>query len=111
MNELPNLNYIHKLSAGNATIRTRLINILKEEFPEDVKDYYKNLNSLDLIGASEKVHKIKHKIGLLGLEEDYRLSQKHELSLKENSLIHKENFEIILKKISAYMAELQKKPV
>jgi HPt (histidine-containing phosphotransfer) domain-containing protein len=106
MNELPNLNYIYKLSAGDSTIKSRLVNILLEEFPQDVRSYYENLKKQDLVEASENVHKIKHKIGLLGLEEGYLLSQKHELSLKENSLFYKEDFEIILKKIADFIAEL-----
>jgi hypothetical protein len=41
------------------------------------------------------VHKLKHKISLLGLEESYELASQHELNLVEgNNNLH-ENFEIL----------------
>jgi hypothetical protein len=107
MDEVPNLDYICKLSAGDGTVKNKLINILKEEFPQDVINYYRKINNHELIEASQNVHKIKHKIMILGLVEDYNLSIKHELSLKENNIFFKEDFEIILKKISDYIIKIQ----
>ena len=49
MDEVPNLDYICKLSAGNVTIKNKLINILKEEFPQDVINYHKKINNHELI--------------------------------------------------------------
>jgi hypothetical protein len=63
------------------------------------------VNKFDL--AANNVHKLKHKISLLGLEESYELASQHELNLVEgNNNLH-ENFEI-LNTMERFLNELKK---
>jgi hypothetical protein len=58
--------------------------------------YDGNIDSKIFDLASNNVHKLKHKISLLGLEESYALANQHELNLKEgNNTLHN-NFSAIL---------------
>jgi HPt (histidine-containing phosphotransfer) domain-containing protein len=56
--------------------------------------------------ASNNVHKLKHKISLLGLEESYALANQHELNLKEgNNTLHN-NFSAILDTMAQFLDEV-----
>ncbi|WP_407281480.1 hypothetical protein [Tenacibaculum maritimum] len=43
--EQPNLTYIAQLARGDKAIKKELIHIVKTEFPEEKREYYKNLES------------------------------------------------------------------
>lgn len=96
MNETPNLIYLNQLSDGDDVIKNKILIVLKEEFVTEFKEYNANMINKDLLSASEKVHKIRHKIGFFGMEKAYELSNKYEQNLKNNSDILKTKFEKIL---------------
>ncbi|MDI1317740.1 Hpt domain-containing protein [Flavobacterium sp.] len=75
IDEQPNLEYIDKLADGDEVIRERLISVLKQEFPEEFALYRKHILNSNYRQAAESVHKIRHKIGLLGLEIRYYSSK------------------------------------
>ena len=103
MKETPNLDYIDRLAGGDIEFREKFISILKEEFPMETQEYQKNMEGRLFKVASENVHKIKHKINVLGLHNNYTLAVRHENELRsgEDSL-HNE-FTEILKDIQAYL--------
>ncbi len=94
--ETPNMNYINTLSGGDKAFEEKLIGLIKSEFPDEKAVYYDNINSKNFKKASENVHKIKHKISILGLEKSYQLAGSYENSLKENDTTGKKDFDIIL---------------
>ncbi len=106
MEEHPNLDYINQLASGNELVEKRLINVLKEEFPQEVLIYSNDMEKLNLTEAAESVHKIRHKIGLLGLENGYHLSYEYEQNLRDGSIMFKDDFEIVLKKITKFITNL-----
>ena len=82
--EQPNLNYIHKLSGGNAAFELQLITVLKKEFPLE-KEQLKNVVEANKLNeAAELVHKLKHKFSILGLEKSYELAVEYENNLNFN---------------------------
>ena len=81
--EQPNLSYVNQLSAGNSTFKEKLIAVLKEEFPNEKAVYLNNIHSKNYKEAAENVHKIKHKISILGLEKSYEVARAFENNLKE----------------------------
>ncbi|SHI84669.1 hypothetical protein [Algibacter luteus] len=104
--ETPNLNYIEKLSGGDLTFQEKLIGIIKTEFPEEKEIYLNNIESRNFKEASEIVHKLKHKISILGLEKSYEVAANFENSLLENRAEGKADFENILKSITNFLATL-----
>ena len=101
--EQPNLEYINQLARGDESIKNELINVIKTEFPEEKKDYYDSLENKEFKKIEENVHKLKHKISILGLEKSYEIANEFEHNLRELSLEKQQDFENILKAISDYI--------
>lgn len=101
--EKPNLSYIHQLSAGNTTFKEKLIGVIKEEFPDEKAIYLTNIQAKNYKEAAENVHKIKHKISILGLEKSYEIARAFENNLKEEKTDLKDEFKNILNVISEYL--------
>jgi HPt (histidine-containing phosphotransfer) domain-containing protein len=101
--EKPNLEYINQLSRGDESIRAELIDVIKKEFPKERKDYFNSLENMEYKKIEENVHKLKHKISILGLERSYEVANEFEHSLRELNLNKKEDFDKILVVISDYI--------
>ncbi|NMH88726.1 Hpt domain-containing protein [Flavivirga sp. Y03] len=104
--EQPNLSYIYSMSGGDKDFEKKLINIIKAEFPEEKKTYYKNINSDNFNKASENVHKLKHKISILGLEKSYEMAVDYENNLKKASTVGRKDFDAILQLITDFINTL-----
>ena len=101
--EQPNLEYIDQLARGDESIKNELITVIKTEFPEEKKEYYESLENKEFKKIEENVHKLKHKISILGLEKSYEIANEFEHNLRELSLEKQQDFENILKAISDYI--------
>jgi HPt (histidine-containing phosphotransfer) domain-containing protein len=101
--ETPNLNYLDELARGDQDLINQLIEVLKTEFPDEKQDYYSSLESKDYKLIAENVHRIKHKISILGLETAYNLANDYENELRESNLDKKDAFENILVVVSDYL--------
>ncbi|AWG20463.1 histidine kinase [Flavobacterium faecale] len=104
--ETPNLNYINDLSGDNQEFKNKLIGILKRELPLEVELYENELKNGDYIQAALAVHKLKHKVSILGLEKSYYIASDYEDNLKEKSLVLKEDFENLLKAMQEFVIQL-----
>lgn len=104
--EKPNLNYINQLSGDNQEFRTRLITILKKELPDEIEVYQTEFANDNYSLAAQSVHKLKHKISILGLEKSYYLAEEYENNLKDNSIDLKADFENILKIMQEFVSHL-----
>jgi HPt (histidine-containing phosphotransfer) domain-containing protein len=96
MKENYNLSYLKELSDGDKNFENKLLDILKAEFPLEIKEYNTNIKLGFFTIASENVHKLKHKISILGLEKSYIIAAKYEIELKSNNLGLQHEFEEIL---------------
>ncbi|TGV00663.1 Hpt domain-containing protein [Flavivirga rizhaonensis] len=106
MNEQPNLSYINTLSGGNEAFKAKLITIIKSEFPGEKDIYMKNIEAKNFKESAENVHKIKHKISILGLDKSYKAADDFENNLKEGSMVGKQDFDTILKLITDFLKTL-----
>jgi len=79
--ETPNLKYIKELSEGDEIFEAKLISILKKELPQEFEEFEQNFEEKNFIKTAENVHKLKHKISILGLAKGYE-----EAALFENDL-------------------------
>lgn len=94
--EQPNLDYIIKLSANDERVKTKLINTMKFELPMEIDAYYVSVHLKKNIQAAACVHKLKNKIGILGLEEGYHIAEEYENQLKNREKKLQIEFENIL---------------
>ena len=104
--EAPNLDYIKKLSGGDSVFEKKLISVIKEEFPVERDQFEANIKAKDFLAAAQNVHKIKHKISILGLEESYRLADDFEEGLKRSDIKGSKDFIAVLDRISAFLEHI-----
>jgi len=104
--EQPNISYIHILSGGDTVFEKKLIDIIKKEFPDEKEVYFNNMAEKKYKLAADNVHKLKHKISILGLEKGYETAVAFENSLLEGSNDLKDEFESILSTITNYLQPL-----
>lgn len=104
--EKPNLNYVTEMSGGDAEFEKTIIGILKMEFPQEKAIYYKSLEEKNFKKIADIVHKLKHKISILGLLKSHELAIGYEKNLLNGSMEGKEDFEKTLKTMSDYLENL-----
>ncbi len=104
--ETPNTNYIDELSGENNDFKNKLIEILKKELPEEINLYKIQIKKPLLEAAASSVHKLKHKISILGLEKSYYIAENFESNLKNNSTDLQDDFENILKTMQIFVDKL-----
>ncbi|MBU2921979.1 Hpt domain-containing protein [Winogradskyella psychrotolerans] len=104
--EKPNMSYIQSMSGGDNAFEQKLIAIIKAEFPEEKKVYFNNLEAQNYKLTAENVHKLKHKISILGLEKSYETAVAFENNLLEGSTTLQDEFESILRIMTNYLQQL-----
>ena|SRR5690606_5467117 len=105
--ETPNFSYIDDLAGGDMEFRDKLLSLLKKELPGEIDLYAKTIAEKDFKRSAEAVHKIKHKITILGLEKTHSMAEKYEEELKEgNAGFHKEFLEI-LKNMTIFLEKIK----
>ncbi|MEO9513153.1 MAG: Hpt domain-containing protein [Flavobacteriaceae bacterium] len=106
MIEQPNLDYIKEISGGNEDFEKKFLNIIQLEFPKEKKEYMDFLEVDNLEESAKVVHKIKHKFGILGLTEGYKLAVKYEEDLKYGSTNLKDEFLKVLQAVEAFILKI-----
>lgn len=104
--EAPNLEYINNLSGDNIVFKTKLISILKRELPLEIETYQQEMKVSNLNLAAQAVHKLKHKVSILGLEKSYYIASDFEDNLKQDSLTLQDEFETILNLMQEFVKDL-----
>jgi len=104
--EQANFSYIDVLSDGDNSFKQKLIEIVKNELPGEIEIYEQNMSNQKFQDAAENVHKLKHKISILGMEESYQVAVDYEENLKKNSLDLRESFEQILTQMIQFINKI-----
>ena len=102
----PNLEYIKSMSGGDIGFEQKLINIIKTEFPVERQTYFDCIADKNFKDTAAIVHKIKHKISILGLEKSYEVAAAYELKLLNEETDLKNDFELILATITGYLQKI-----
>ena len=101
--ESPNLNYIKNLSGGDLDFEGKIIEIVKKELPEEINFYERLVSEENFKETAEIVHKLKHKISILGLEKSYKIAVDFEKNLLDENKVLKEEFEKILTSMTNFI--------
>lgn len=104
--EEPNESYIKQLSGDNAEFRAKIISVIKKELPEEITAYKEALNANQLQLAASCVHKLKHKISVLGMEKSYYIAEEFEINLLKQSTDLQVEFENILNSMQQFVDQL-----
>lgn len=104
--EQPNLSYIQELSGGDTAFEKKLISVVQTELPVEIAEYQNNMENSAFAKAAENVHKIKHKLGIVGLKDGYELAITFEEQLKENNTALKMKFDDILNSVLNFVKDL-----
>ena len=102
--ETPNHKYIYELSRGDKAFAENLIEILRTELTEDIDMYLSAMSKKDYLDAKLYVHRIKHKMGILGLETSYKRANDFESGLRESKLEEQLYFESMLPIMTEFLA-------
>ncbi len=76
------------------------------EFPDERESYLNNISNANFNLAANNVHKIKHKISLLGLEKSYELASEHEINLGEGNAALHHSFNEILTTMTVFFDKI-----
>lgn len=105
--EQPNTTYIQQISGGDLAFEAKLISIVKQEFVQERARYEEAMGAQHYSEAAEVVHKIRHKISILGLEKGFVLSGQFEAALKSGKdLTLQTAFAELLDLIDSYLVSL-----
>ena len=106
MNEIPNLEYINRLADGNNAIIKRLVKILKQELQIEIENYKENILISNYSKAADSVHKIRYKIGLVGLAKNYSESEIYEKNLRNNLNKYQNKFNRTITKLEEFLKNI-----
>lgn len=104
--EQPNMSYIQSMSGGDKAFEKKLIDIIQREFPVEKDVFYANLKAGNFLKTADNVHKLKHKILILGLEKSYHTAVAFEDNLREGNTNLLADFEAILITLTDYLKQL-----
>ncbi|MFK2821131.1 Hpt domain-containing protein [Flavobacteriaceae sp. LMIT009] len=104
--EQPNLSYIYGMSGGDETFEKKIIDIIKKELPQEKDVYYLNIQANNYKEAAKNVHKLKHKISILGLVSGYEVAVNFENNLEIGRRDGQEEFEAILVNMTNFLDNL-----
>jgi HPt (histidine-containing phosphotransfer) domain-containing protein len=104
--EQPNLDYINEISGGDKVFKEKLIQVVKDELPGEIEIYQNNYNNSAFAKAAENVHKLKHKLGILGMTAGYDLAIDYEEELRNGKSSLKTEFDAIVASCNRFINEL-----
>lgn len=104
--EQANSEYIDQLSGNDIEFRKKIIEILKRELPEEVGTYRNQIQKKNYLMAAGCVHKLKHKISILGLKKSYYIAEQFENNLRENSTELQADFDAIMTIMQDFVVKL-----
>jgi len=106
MAEIPNLDYIKEIAGGNEEFEKKFLSIIQMEFPKEKEDYLRHLTTGELEESAKVVHKIKHKLGILGLSGGYKMAIQYEEDLKIGNTSLREDFDGVLHSVEDFILKI-----
>lgn len=99
----PNFDYFKQIAATDLEFQNQIIEILKNEFPQEKQLFYKSYFENDFQTSAEIVNKINQKIGVLGMHKSKVLATQFEENLKIKKTELFNDFDEILKDITTFI--------
>lgn len=106
--ETPSQKMIIELFGDSRKEQKKIMKQIILEFRLDFIEFKNFYDLRDYTEASEVVHRLNHKIGMLGLEKNYTLAQHFESELRQDNTIRYDNYMKILSTVSQYLDDYEK---
>lgn len=103
--ETPNLNYLKQISGGDLDFENNFLSILKLEFLIEYSVLSNNFKNSDFDKVALDIHKIKHKIGMLGMINSVYLASECEKDIIKGNTEQYKDLVLILERISVYLRD------
>jgi HPt (histidine-containing phosphotransfer) domain-containing protein len=101
--DTPNLSYIKELADGDIDFEASLLAILKKELPKEKEAFIESIRVKNYQNSAAYMHKIKHKISILGLEKSYNFAISFEEELKNGNPKKYDTFLSILQNMEEFL--------
>jgi len=102
--ETPNLSYVVELvGTSDFNFEQKFVAILKQEFTWDLGKYLYHIKQEEPRAAAEIVHKLKHKLSVLGMKESFKLANAHQEKLEIGNTDLDADFKRILKIVDTFL--------
>ncbi|WP_273565582.1 Hpt domain-containing protein [Maribacter halichondriae] len=102
--ETPNLSYVVELvGTSDFDFEQKFVAILKQEFTSDLGKYLFHIKNEEPRAAAEIVHKLKHKLSVLGMKESFILAERHQMELQTGNTELDSEFKKILKVVDTFL--------
>lgn len=106
MKTTPNIQYIKEISENDISFQQKLISIIKKEFPKEKAALIKQINLRKYELAGDIVHKLKHKINILGMNEGYFIANNLEIELRQNKQHSFPKLLLVLNAIESFLKQI-----
>jgi hypothetical protein len=106
MKKLPDLSKFDEICDNDEDFKMQMVGILKKEFPIEKQAFLDSYEQKKFKESAEVVHKLKHKINLLNLEDGYLLSREFEGQLFNGTDEAAAEFIVILDVIEQYLKKI-----
>ncbi|HAO14664.1 MAG TPA: histidine kinase [Tenacibaculum sp.] len=106
MEKLPDLSKFDEICNDDTDFKKQMISIIKKEFPVEYNLFEDSFELRNYKATAEVVHKLKHKINLLNLEDDYLVAVKFEKDLLNGTIELYDSFIDILIKIEQFLKKI-----
>jgi len=106
MLEKPNLNYIKDISEGDKNFENSLLLSLKTEFPKEYEILKNNFKQQNYLKVALNLHKLKHKISMLGMPLAFEITYDFEQDIKKGHTEQYETLLVVLDKINVYLSSI-----
>lgn len=103
MTEEPTLSTIKIIASGDDEFENKLLSIIRRELPVEIELYNENWKNKDFKLVADSVHKLNHKINILGLKEGSLKAVKFENELREGNCDQKNDFDELLEKMTQFL--------
>jgi HPt (histidine-containing phosphotransfer) domain-containing protein len=101
--ETPNLKYLKKISGGDKDFEKKILAVLKLEFSVDFSAIKINFEANNFEQLLLGIHKIKNKMGILGMEKSIEIAMKCEESINKGKKENCYDLLLILERINVYL--------
>lgn len=100
----PNMSYVHQLSGGDRDLEKQLFEVVRKELPQEVAAFNREIQTKNFEKAAMDVHKIKHKVMLLGVAEYYYFAEAYEEELRVGINRHEDEFRRLINILQMFVA-------
>lgn len=101
--EEPNLNYIKKIAPGDKEFQHKILSIMRKEIIHESEVYKELLKQKEYKKLSQLIHKIKHKINILGMESSVQIANQIEYDLRTNNIPNLKKIELIIVQVKQFL--------